>query len=471
MFQELCKWIKFVYIPRLVFPAEKVFEVRLYSTRWKSRISTEYLEMASGKTAANGGAGDEFPILCETCLGPNPYVRMTRHEWGSACKVCERPFTSFRWRPGGQGTRPKKTEICQVCARSKNVCQTCLLDLEFGLPVQVRDASLAVGDRQRAVVPQSDGTREYAAAQSERAIANGEIDAIYAAPKVNSIAEKARRTAPRYERNKARICSFFLKGNCTRGLYCPYRHEKPEDDRNDDGMAVQNIRDRYYGVNDPVAGKIFGKAGFSSDGKRRISQQNGGVPPPPEDTSIRTLFIGGIKSGVDEAALRNLFSEISGLSRLSLLASKGIAFVEFQSRKAAEEAMNETHGPRDVNGVKVFVNWGKGGNKRPRQDVDAERREAGGMYETEAPALLAQSRGGPSKRPRAAHDGDVRANQRGSSGSVPDGTGPAAKGAGPENVASAIPELANGSVQNAGALPLSEKDAGQDATTLGSVAE
>lgn len=36
--------------------------------------------------------------------------------------------------------RYKMTVICQTCCKLKNVCQTCLFDLEFGLPVQVRDA-------------------------------------------------------------------------------------------------------------------------------------------------------------------------------------------------------------------------------------------------------------------------------------------------------------------------------------------
>lgn len=334
----------------------------------RSKPSSRLGQMASGKGAATSGSGDEFPILCETCLGPNPYVRMTRHPWGSACKVCERPFTFFRWRPAGQGTRPKKTEVCQACARSKNVCQTCLLDLQFGLPVQVRDASLAAGDRQRTVVPQSDGTREYAVAQSEKAIANGEIDAVYKAPAVNNIAEKAKRVGPRYERNRARICSFFLKGTCTRGLYCPYRHETIE--KGDEDMAEQNIRDRYYGVNDPVAAKIFGKLGVSADGKRRLparAQNMGDAPPPPDDLNIRTLFVGGIKAGIDEATLQSHFSDVSGVARISFLSGKGIAFVDFNTREAAEEAMSKMHGPQELNGVRIFINWGRGSSgKRSR---------------------------------------------------------------------------------------------------------
>lgn len=46
----------------------------------------------------------------------------------------------FRWCPGAK-MRFKKTEVCQTCAKLKNVCQTCLLDLQYGLPVQVRQIS------------------------------------------------------------------------------------------------------------------------------------------------------------------------------------------------------------------------------------------------------------------------------------------------------------------------------------------
>ena len=47
-----------------------------------------------------------------------------------------RPFTVFRWCPGAK-MRFKKTEVCQTSAKVKNACQTCILDLEYGLPIQV----------------------------------------------------------------------------------------------------------------------------------------------------------------------------------------------------------------------------------------------------------------------------------------------------------------------------------------------
>ncbi len=84
-----------------------------------------------GEKVGAGWEGSEMPILCETCLGPNPYVRMQQDPAGGACKICERPFTVYRWKPGPKA-RQKKTELCQMCARVKNVCQTCIFDLQYG---------------------------------------------------------------------------------------------------------------------------------------------------------------------------------------------------------------------------------------------------------------------------------------------------------------------------------------------------
>lgn len=60
--------------------------------------------------------------------------------------------------------RFKKTEVCQTCSKLKNVCQTCLLDLEYGLPIQVRDAALKIKDD----LPKSDVNKEFYIQNMER---------------------------------------------------------------------------------------------------------------------------------------------------------------------------------------------------------------------------------------------------------------------------------------------------------------
>ena len=109
----------------------------------------------------------EFPILCETCLGDNPYVRMIRVPLGRGCKTCGRPYTTFRWKAGSEG-RYKNTQICQMCAKTKNVCQCCVLDLTYGLPVQVRDTFLA--QQQVLTVPKEEVNRAIYMQEMEKKV-------------------------------------------------------------------------------------------------------------------------------------------------------------------------------------------------------------------------------------------------------------------------------------------------------------
>lgn len=193
-------------------------------------------------------------------------------------QICTRPFTVFRWNPGS-GARFKKTEICTTCAKIKNVCQTCLLDLcvqswppeggerraddqgphsEFGLPVQLRDAALGklndapnsdINKRESGRLVARDGSLTQVAAEyytqvmeqkvsrpaqplgscpahahrPSLQIANGLLETPSSTGPSKEILKGLARSDPFYKRNRPHICSFFVKGECTRGAECPFR--------------------------------------------------------------------------------------------------------------------------------------------------------------------------------------------------------------------------------------------------------
>ncbi|XP_027344260.1 zinc finger CCCH domain-containing protein 4-like isoform X3 [Abrus precatorius] len=250
---------------------------------------------------ADGWERSDFPIICESCLGDSPYVRMTRAEYDKECKICTRPFTVFRWRPG-RDARYKKTEICQTCSKLKNVCQVCLLDLEYGLPVQVRDTALSIDSND--AIPKSDVNREYFAEEHDRRARAGiDYESSYGKVRPNDTILKLQRTTPYYKRNRAHICSFYIRGECTRGAECPYRHEMPVTGE----LSQQNIKDRYYGVNDPVALKLLGKAGEMT------------TLEAPEDESIKTLYVGGLDARVTEQDLRDHFYAHGEIESIKML--------------------------------------------------------------------------------------------------------------------------------------------------------
>ncbi|KAJ6808623.1 zinc finger CCCH domain-containing protein 49-like [Iris pallida] len=238
---------------------------------------------------ADGWERSDFPIICESCLSDKPYVRMMRADYDKEYKICTRPFTVFRWRPGWD-TQFKKTELWQTCSKIKNVCQVCLLDLEYDLPVQVRDTALAIKSNDS--IPKSDVNREYFAEEHDRrARASIDYESSYGKARPNDTILKLQRTTQYYKRNRSHVCSFYVCGECTRGAECPYRHEMPITRE----LSQQNIKDRYYEVNDPFSLKLLNKAGEMP------------TLDPPDDESIKTLYVDGLDARIIEQDLRDHF--------------------------------------------------------------------------------------------------------------------------------------------------------------------
>lgn len=118
------------------------------------------------------------------------------------------------------------------------------------------------------------------------------------------------------QRNRAKVCTYYIRGKCNRGAECPFRHEMPEGGE----LAHQNIRDRYYGNNDPVARKMLRRLGE----RPRLD--------PPEDTAITTLYVGNVERNWTEDDLRSVFSKHGELTRIKLVPNKSCAFVTYAQR-------------------------------------------------------------------------------------------------------------------------------------------
>jgi len=236
----------------------------------------------------------------------------------------------------------KKTELCHTCAKLKNVCQTCVLDLEFGLPVQVRDSALEEHEKMK--MPISDTNREYMIEQYERDDAGLQATLPYGKTTPSALLNRLARRTPYYKRNLPHLCSFFARGVCTRGALCPYRHEMPITGE----LANQNIKDRYYGQNDPVAKKLLRRA-ESEQPKLDI----------PDDKSITTLWVGGMDTKMNDSDLRAKFAAFGGISSIVHLSEKGCAFVTFLLRGSAEEAANTLLNNLVIKGKSLKLAWGR----------------------------------------------------------------------------------------------------------------
>ena len=280
----------------------------------------------------------------------------------------------WRWRPGSDA-RWKSNVVCSVCARGKHLCSCCLLDLDYSVPVAVRDAALGESSTGVALMPQSGVNREYYVQQLEESIKSGEFDAqTKNRSRPSELLNQLQRSTPNYGRNKAKLCSFFAKGTCTRGDECPFRHELPDEVYKDKSLAKQNIKDRYHGTNDPVAEKMLRRARGAPS-----------LKDFPEDRSICTMYVGGLPEGgaVSEKDLLDHFYAFGEVKAIRKSEAKRCAFVTFATRAMAEEAAR-THAETGltVKGTKLRMMWGRpsapraGGKRPPPQQQQQQQHPA-----------------------------------------------------------------------------------------------
>ena len=156
------------------------------------------------------------------------------------------------------------------------------------------------------------------------------------------------------KRNAAHVCSFFVKGNCNRGASCPYRHTNITDQdleslKKGNGSIDEKIRERFNGINDPIAKKIMDKI-----------QEKTKVPEAPEDQNISTLFLGGITGEeITEEMVKEQMEKFGKIERMKLLHRQNCGFVCFFSREAAQKAISTLHEKFFLCEKKIKLDWAK----------------------------------------------------------------------------------------------------------------
>ncbi|OHE90644.1 RNA recognition domain-containing protein [Colletotrichum orchidophilum] len=299
----------------------------------------------------SGWESTDFPSVCENCLPENPYVKMLKEDYGSECKLCTRPFTVFSWSADRAHGRKKRTNICLTCARLKNCCQACMLDLSFGLPIVVRDAAL----KMVAPGPSSDINREYFAQNNEHAIEEGRAGV----EEYQKTDEKARELLRRLAASKP----YFRKGRTVEGS----NDETQTASSSSGGIGGNPAVGAGVGGSGPIrtrdsraAAALGARPGRAKQAFPSAAQ----LPPgpqdwmPPADENIMSLFLTGIEDDLPEHKIREYFKAHGRLKSLVCSHMSHCAFVNYETREAAEHAAAACQGRAVIAGCPLRVRWG-----------------------------------------------------------------------------------------------------------------
>lgn len=137
-----------------------------------------------------------------------------------------------------------------------------------------------------------------------------------------------------------------MKGTCTRGLECPYKHDTNEPNNS---VSDQNLKNRYLGKSDPLAEKILNKY-FASKMKQQL----------PADPNIKTLVVHSLGENVSHAEIKETFQKFGEVESININMGKShlkTAEVTYKTRREAEEAMSNLFNKLTIQNTLYSVRW------------------------------------------------------------------------------------------------------------------
>lgn len=261
----------------------------------------------------------DTPSLCPACLGDKAHLRFIRQPSGAECNLCTRPFTVFRWHETNGERQLRKTIFCPTCASARNCCQACMLDVDYGIPLDIRDAALKVAGASNPFAADSGST-------------NREVRAI--------IADK---------------------------LESKKHAERTADEK----------RDMAKNILESLAAKLSGKTLRPKQKDVEMSNKEiaqtvakmpfGGTLAEPEDASIRSFFVFGFTKDMPQYVLQAYFEKF-GSVLAKIVHDARCGYVTFAKRSEAEscaQSIREKNVGKDkiaglllLDGEAVRVSWG-----------------------------------------------------------------------------------------------------------------
>lgn len=212
---------------------------------------------------------------------------MIRQPGGEECKLCTRPFTVYRWNAQKEQRKLKKTVVCKTCAQARNCCQSCMVDVIYRIPLEIRDAALKMAGIPNEYAVESSRNREVKAIMADKLEAKGPIA-----------------TSDTDNTAKAKA---ILQALSTKLAQKPTTSEKLQD------------------MNNKEISKVVAKLPF------------GGNLAVPGDSSIKSFFVFGFPPEMPQYALTSHFEKAGQVSQCKVIHKARCGFVSFLTRRIAED--------------------------------------------------------------------------------------------------------------------------------------
>lgn len=96
---------------------------------------------------------------------------------------------------------------------------------------------------------------------------------------------------------------------------------------------------------------------------------------PPEDESIRTLYVGGLDARITEQDLRDNFYAHGEIESVKMVLQRACAFVTYTTREGAEKAAEELANKLVVKGLRLKLLWGRPQAPKPELEGSDEAKQ------------------------------------------------------------------------------------------------